>query len=176
VTDKVRRDFVVYVPNQLWFTDITMIRTRQGWLRAAVILDAFNREVVTWKTANFETPATVIAALAEAIHIRRPPAGCIIHSDRGYQFTSHDWLSLAENNGLIPSIGERKSALDNAMMESWFASLKNEDIYPAGQPATRSEARTRLLRYIHFYNNERMHSSLGYVAPVQYAESSSICP
>jgi putative transposase len=118
----------------------------------------------------------VIEALTEAIKIRRPTPGCIIHSDRGYQFTSTDWLNLAAGHGLEVSIGERKSCLDNAAMESWFASYKNEELYPIGQPRTRAEARTRLFGYIWAYNNQRRHSTLGYVSPKYYTDEASICP
>jgi putative transposase len=92
------------------------------------------------------------------------------------QFTSHDWLNLAAGHRLEVSIGERKSCLDNAAMESWFASFKNEEIYPNGQPATRAEARSRLFSYVWDYNTKRLHSTLGYVAPRTYAAQSSICP
>jgi putative transposase len=169
VIDRVRRRFGAHNPNQLWFTDITQIRTAEGFLWAAVILDAFNREVITWATEDRESPRTALRALREAIMIRRTH-GCVIHSDRGYQFTAHDWINLATDRGLLVSIGERKSALDNAAMESWFASLKNEEIYPNGQPATRAEARARLSDYVWTYNTRRRHSSLGYLSPVDYAK------
>jgi putative transposase len=170
VGDLVKRRFIPDGPNRIWFTDLTMIRTGQGWLHAAVILDAHNREVLSWAVANHETPSTAMNALRDAILIRQPPSGCVIHSDRGYQFTSHEWLELATGNGLRASIGERKQPQDNAVMESWFASLKNEDIYPVGQPATIAEARMRLFRYIHLYNTSRMHSALGYRSPSEYAK------
>lgn len=176
ITDRVHRDFHADVADALWFTDITQVRTGEGWLYAAVILDAFNREVITWAVANHETPRTALQALGDAIKIRRPAPGCIIHSDRGYQFTSGDWLNLAAAQGLQVSIGERKSCLDNAAMESWFASYKNEELYPNGQPRTRAEARTRLFGYIWDYNTQRRHSTLGYVSPKYYAEEASICP
>jgi putative transposase len=176
IIDRVRRVFAAERADRLWFTDITQIRTGEGWLFAAVILDAFNREVVSWATAGHETPRTALLALGEAVRIRRPPTGCIIHSDRGYQFTSGDWLDLAIQHGLQVSIGERKSCLDNAAMESWFASLKTEEIYPNGQPATRAEARTRLFRYIWIYNNQRLHSSLDYRPPTSYAAAVKHCP
>ena len=148
VVDLVQRDFKATSPNTLWFTDLTMIRTNQGWLYAAVVLDAFNREVVSYAVADRETPLTAMTALDQAVRGRRPPRGCIIHSDRGYQFTSHDWLNRGRKAGLVASIGARKSALDNAAMESWFASFKNEELYPGGQPATRAEARQRLCGYV----------------------------
>lgn len=170
VGDLVRRHFVGETANQIWFTDLTMIRTGQGMLRAAVILDSHNREVVSWSVSDHETPATAMQALSEAIRIRRPARGCIIHSDRGYQFTSHEWADIAAKHGLRVSIGERKQPQDNAMMESWFASLKNEEIYPGGQPATFADARMRLFRYIQLYNNSRMHSALGYRSPIEYAK------
>jgi putative transposase len=176
ITDRVRRHFQAQAPDRLWFTDITQIRTGQGWLYAALILDAFNREVVSWAVDDYDTPRTVMRAMAEALAIRRPDAGCIIHSDRGYQFTSADWLNLATRHGLTISIGERKTALDNAAMESWFASLKNEEIYPNGLPATRVEARARLFRYIWTYNTKRLHSTLGYLSPKTYAQTASISP
>jgi putative transposase len=176
IIDLVQRDFGADVPDAVWFTDVTQIRTTQGWLYAAVILDAFNREVISWATAGHETPKTALQALSEAIRIRRPQPGCIVHSDRGYQFTSGAWRHTTAAAGLKLSIGQRKSCYDNAAIESWFASLKNEAIYPHGQPATRADARTKLFRYIWDYNNHRLHSTLGYVSPKTYAESSSICP
>ena len=166
-----RRSFVGSGPNQIWFTDLTMIRTSQGMLRVAVILDSFNREVISWAVARHETPATVMTALQEAITLRKPPSGCIIHSDRGYQFTSHEWLQLARSNGLRPSIGERKSPQDNAMMESWFASLKNEEIYRAGQPSTYSEAQMRLFRYIQYIQQQADPlRARFYEPPIEYAK------
>lgn len=176
ITDLVRRDFHANTANAVWFTDITQIRTMEGWLWAAVILDAFNREVISWAVAGHDTPKTALRALADAVKTRRPPQGCVIHSDRGYQFTSHDWLNLASGNGLQVSIGERKSCYDNAAMESWFASLKTEEIYPNGAPLTRTEARTRLFSYIWTYNTQRLHSTLGYVTPRAYIAESSNCP
>jgi putative transposase len=170
VIDRVRRRFRASAPDRLWFTDLTVIRTSEGFLRAAVVLDAHSRQVISWATDGYETPKTAIRALNEAIAIRRPKPGCIIHSDRGYQFTSHEWHDLAARHELIVSLGEQKSALDNATMESWFASLKNEDIHPGGIITTRAQARSRLFDYIWDYNNHRLHSALGYRTPAAYAK------
>lgn len=169
VIDRVRRRFRAARADRLWFTDLTVIRTNEGFLRAAVVLDAHTRQVISWATDNYETPKTALRALTEAIGIRRPAPGCVIHSDRGYQFTAHDWHDLAARHGLIVSLGERSSALDNAAMESWFASLKNEDIYPGGPIQTRAEARARLFDYIWDYNHHRLHSALDYRSPLTYA-------
>jgi len=176
VVDQVRRDFHADVSDALWFTDITQIRTGQGWLYAAVILDAFNRQVISWAVDDLDTPRTAMRAFQEAVQTRRPPRGCIIHSDRGYQFTAKDWLDFALDHGISVSIGERKDPHDNAVIESWFASFKTEELYPHGQPATRAEARARLFHYIWDYNHHRRHSTLGYVAPIIYATESSMCP
>jgi putative transposase len=170
VGDRVRRQFHPGGADLLWFTDVTVIRTGQGLLRAAVVLDAHTRQVISWATDGRETPSTAIRALTDAIRIRRPASGCIIHSDRGYQFTSHEWHNLAARHGLVVSLGERKNALDNAAMESWFASLKNEDIYPNGTISTKAEAQQRLFHYIWDYNNHRLHSALGYRSPADYAK------
>lgn len=176
IGDKVRRDFHAEVPNELWFTDITQIRTGQGWLYAAVILDAFNREVISWATAGQDDLDTALDALRDAVRTRRPDPGTIIHSDRGYQFTSRAWLALAASTGLQVSIGERKNCFDNAAMESWFSSFKCEVLYPGGQPSTRAEARTQLFQYIWDYNTHRLHSTLGYVSPKYYTQHASTCP
>lgn len=168
IVDLVRRQFTVTAPNRLWFTDLTLIRTGEGWLHAAVVLDAFNREVIAWATDLKETPQTALTALHEAIKIRRPKPGCVIHSDRGYQFTSHEWNAIAARHRMTVSIGERKDPRDNAVMESWFASFKNEALYPVGQPRDRTAARAALFAYIWAYNTRRLHSSLGYVAPIHY--------
>jgi putative transposase len=169
VRDLVRRDFSATGPNRLWLTDITLVPTSQGRLRAAVILDAYNREVIAWAVDERERPTTALRALTQAIRLRCPAPGCVIHSDRGYQFTAHDWLGTAAAAGLSASIGQRHSALDNAMMESWFASFKNEALYPYPGLSTFGQARTLLLRYIHLYNTRRLHSALGYLTPIQYA-------
>ena len=176
IIDLVRRDFSAADPDLLWFTDITQIRTREGWLFAAVVLDAFNREVVSWAVDSYDTPRTALRALTDAIKTRRPPPGCIVHSDRGYQFTSHDWLNMAASRGLQVSIGERGSYLDNAAMESWFSSYKCEALYPHGEPVTRAAARAQLFGYIWTYNTQRRHSTLGYVSPRYYATEASHCP
>jgi putative transposase len=176
LVDLVRRDFNAVFPDRLWFTDITQIRTGQGWLYAAVILDAFNRQVISWATEDLDSPRTAMRAFVQAVTSRRPAKGCVIHSDRGYQYTARDWIDFATNHHLVVSMGEHGNPLDNAVMESWFASFKNEELYPGGQPATRAEARRRLFGYIWDYNHYRRHSTLGYVAPIIYATESSTCP
>lgn len=176
VVDLVRRRFVADRPNRLWCTDLTQIRTGEGWLYAAVILDVHSRVIVSWAVANAPKPDTALQALDAAIKARRPARGLIVHSDRGYQFTSWDWLGRLRSAGLQPSIGQVGTALDNAMMESWFSSFKNEAVYPYGMPSTRQHARRVLFNYIDFHNRRRLHSALGYQVPVIYETQQSKHP
>ncbi|WP_143261957.1 IS3 family transposase, partial [Allokutzneria sp. NRRL B-24872] len=168
IGDRVEREFTRTAPDQLWFADNTMIATQQGHLRATVVLDAFSRKVIGYSWANQETLDTALNALRGAITTRKPPPECVMHTDRGYHFTSNYWQNILRDNNMLPSIGRLKSPLDNAVMESWFASFKNEALYPYGRPATQAEAALILFRYIHFYNTRRLHSSLDYRTPVAF--------
>lgn len=165
IVDLVRRDFGTEGPNKLWCIDITQIRTQRGWLFAAVMIDAFSRKVISWATNDRHTNELPIEALAMATAARQPTPGGIVHSDRGYQFTSRAWLSTVEHAGMHPSMGNVGSALDNALIESWFSSFKNEAIYPNDTPPDRTSARRALVRHIDFHNRQRLHSAIGYNTP-----------
>ena len=171
VVDLVRRRFVADGPNRLWCTDITQIRTAEGWLCAAVVIDVYSRMIISWSVAERQHLDLALDAIDAAIKARRPQPGGVVHSDRGYQFTSWEWLARLDKAGLLPSIGAVGTALDNALMESWFSSFKTEALYPYPQPATRAEARTILFRHIDFHNRRRLHSSLGYQSPLIYEQS-----
>lgn len=164
----VRREFNAERPNQLWCVDITQIRTQQGWLFAAVMIDAFSRKIISWATEDRHTNELPIEALKIALAARRPAPGGIVHSDRGYQFTSWAWLNAVKAAGLHPSMGKVGSALDNALIESWFSSFKNESIHPQPALRTRAEARKALLAHIEFHNRRRLHSALSYNTPTDH--------
>jgi putative transposase len=174
IRDLVKREFNPKAPNRVWCTDVTMIRTGQGWIWAAVMIDLFSRRVVSWAAAERDTPETAMQALQSAIQIRRPEPGCIIHSDRGYQFVAHEWVNTITAAGHQVSMGQRRSPLDNAVIESWFASMKTESLYPAGQPATRAEARELLFRYIVWHNETRRHSTLDYRSPAEFERIATV--
>ncbi len=149
----------------------------QGWLYAAVILDAFNREVISWAVDDLDTPDTAIRAFDEAVPDPAATAG-MHHPLRPRLPVHRQGLARLRRRASTSSCRSANASNphDNAVIESWFASFKSEELYPRGQPATRAEARARLFDYIWAYNHHRRHSALGYVAPIIYATESSTCP
>jgi putative transposase len=165
--DLVERDFTAEKPNQLWVADITYIPTGAGFLYLAVVLDAFSRRVVGWSMATSLATRLVRDALDMAI-TRRRPNGVIHHSDQGTQYTSLAFGQRCEEAGVRPSMGSVGDAYDNAMCESFFATLECE-LLARRRFKNRDEARTAIFAFIEgFYNRRRRHSSIGYLSPVDY--------
>jgi transposase InsO family protein len=170
VQDLVQRQFDPTEPNHLWLSDITYIRTWEGWLYLAVVLDAYSRKVVGWALAEHMRTELVTAALQMAVISRQPAPGLVCHSDRGSQYTSAAYRDLLEQHGLRHSIGRPGTCWDNAVAESFFATLKNELIYLHVWP-TRQSARTAIFAFIEgWYNRLRLHSTLDYASPQMYEE------
>jgi putative transposase len=168
--DLVRRNFTAKAPNQLWVADITYIKTEEGFLYLSFVLDAYSRRLVGWSMANHLRAELVIDALEMAIWRRKPAAGLIHHSDQGVQYTSLAFGKRLEEAGIIPSMGSVGTAYDNAMAESFVATLKSELVYRSSWP-TRASARTATFEYLEcFYNTRRRHSALGYLSPMEYEE------
>ena len=169
--DRVERAFApagIGGPNRLWLADISYIPTREGWLYLAIILDGFSRRVVGWAMADHLQTELVLAALRLALQRRRPAAGLIHHSDRGCQYTSDAFGQHLLAAGLVPSTGSAGDCYDNAVAESFFASLKVELVERRDWP-TRAAARVAIFEYIEvWYNRQRLHSTLGYLSPVQF--------
>jgi putative transposase len=168
--DLVQRRFVPPGPDQLWVADITQQHTDQGWLYLAVILDAFSRRVVGWSMTDHLRTELVLDALEMAISQRQPPPGLICHSDHGCQYTSFAYGRRLHASGLIASMGTVGDALDNAVAESFFATLECEllDRYPW---PTRAGLRTAIFDFIEvFYNRQRRHSTLDYASPINYEQ------
>lgn len=158
-------------PNQAWVADNTYIPTAQGWLYLATLMDLCHRKIVGWSMDRTMTKELVIKALEQAIKRERPPAGLIHHSDRGSQYASHAYQELLNKNGFICSMSRKGNCYDNASEESFFSTLKNELIYLT-RFKTRDEAKQAIFEYIEvFYNRIRLHSSLGYMSPVEYEKS-----
>lgn len=168
--DLVRRDFVSEAPDKLWVADITYVRTCEGFLYLAFVLDAYGRKVVGWSMATHLRTELVVDALQMAIARRKPEPGLVHHSDRGVQYTSLFFGKQLEDEGLVPSMGQVGSAYDNALAESFVATLKCELLYRNCWP-TRQMAKTAIFEYIEgFYNIRRRHSALGYLSPTEYEE------
>ncbi|MEK4698178.1 IS3 family transposase [Solibacillus sp. FSL R7-0668] len=166
--DLVKRDFDVKEPNQVWVADITYIRTMQGWLYLASIMDLYSRKIIGWAIADHMKEALVLEALEKALLIRKPPAGCIHHSDRGVQYCSNAYTNLLKEYQMEISMSKKGDPYDNACIESFHSTIKKECIYRQ-RFQTKHEAKQVVQAYIiEFYNKKRRHSTLGYVSPNQY--------
>jgi putative transposase len=162
------RKFEVDAPNVAWVTDITYVWTSEGWLYLAAILDLFSRRVVGFATSERIDRALVLQALAAAVGRRVPNAGLVHHSDRGSQYASNDYQTALDDLGVVCSMSRKGNCWDNAVAESFFATLKTELVYQR-RFATRKEAREAIFEFIEvFYNRQRRHSSLGYLSPMEY--------
>jgi len=162
------RQFEVIAPNLVWVADITYVWTREGWLYLAVVLDLFARRVVGWATSDRIDRRLTLAALEEALRTRRPVGGVLHHSDRGSQYASDDYRDALAAHGMACSMSRKGDCWDNAVAESFFATLKAELVADADH-LTRAEAQRSIAEYIiNFYNTERRHSHNGYLSPLEY--------
>ena len=172
--DLVRRQFRPQAPNVMWFTDITYLRTWEGWLYLAAVQDAFSRRIVGWQMADHMRTELVANALQMAVQRRRPEAGLIHHSDQGSQFVSLGFGQLCARSGIARSMGSTGQCWDNAVAETFFATLKKELVYRRTWP-TRPELETEIFEYIEgFYNRQRRHTNLGMLSPANY-EAAAQC-
>ena len=161
-------NFQVEEPNQVWVGDLTYIRTDEGWLYLAVILDLFSRRIVGWALGARMTRNLVLEALRKAVGLRCPSSGLMHHSDRGSQYASGDYQKELAKHGMVVSMSRKGCCWDNAVCESFFHSLKTEQVYHCHY-RTREEAQQDIRNYIEvFYNSWRRHSSLGYTSPAEF--------
>lgn len=167
-----QREFTVEQPDRAWVTDITYIRTWQGWLYLAVVMDLFARKVIGWSMKPTLARELVLDAILMAVWRRKPKHKVLIHSDQGTQYGSDDWLRFCREHQLEPSMSRRGNCWDNAVVESFFSSLKKERIKKRIYK-TRELARADVFDYIEvFYNRKRRHSHLGGVSPEAYEQAS----
>lgn len=163
-----QRQFQVAQPNQVWVGDVTFVATHSGWLYLAVLLDLHSRRVVGWSMSDRNDLAMVTDALSMAIEQRRPGPGLIHHTDRGRLYAADDYRNLMARHGMVPSMSRKQDCWDNAVAESFFASLKNELLWDRDFK-TRDQARHEIFDYIEvFYNRQRIHQSLAYRSPVAF--------
>jgi transposase InsO family protein len=154
--------------NRLWCGDISFIGTWEGWLYVATVIDVASRRVVGWAMADHMRTELVGDALQMALDHRQPAPGLIFHSDRGCQYTSQEFTALLDRNKIVQSLSRPGQCWDNAVAESFFATLKCELVHRHAWP-TRARARSAIFEFIEaWYNRSRLHSSLGYLAPVDY--------
>ena len=166
--DLVDRLFSASCPDALWVADITYVPTWQGFLYVAVVIDVFSRRVVGWSMAGHLRTELILDALDMAIDVRRPGEGLIHHSDRGTQYTSIAFGRRCREAGIALSMGSTGDCFDNAMAESFFASLETE-LIDRSSWQTRADARLAVFDYIEaFYNPRRRHSALGYLSPAEF--------
>jgi putative transposase len=172
--DLVERDFARSGPNQLWVTDITEHPTREGKVYCAVVLDAYSRRVVGWSIDASPTAALVTNALGMAIDSRTPPAGAVIHSDRGVQFGSWAFTDRAKASGLLPSMGSIADCFDNAMIESFWSRMQVE-LLNRKRWNTRIELANAMFEYLEIWHNRRRrHSALGWLSPLEFETQNKI--
>jgi len=166
--DLVERKFRPAAPNVLWLADITYLRTWEGWLYLAAVQDAYSRRIVGWSMADHMRHELVVDALQMALHRRRPEPGLIHHSDAGSQYVSLGFGQAARDAGIAISMGSKGDAYDNAVAESFFATIKKELVHRRSWP-TRRELGSAVFEYIEaFYNRERRHSTLQMLSPHDY--------
>jgi putative transposase len=162
------RDFTAGAPNRKWVADITAVPTRTGWLYLAGILDVYSRRAIGWAMDGSRDERLVETALDMALTARQPAAGLLHHSDRGSQYTSIGYRGLLEGRGIVMSMSGKGEPYDNALMESFFSTLKGECV-ERHDFQTHEQARACIFEYVEvFYNRQRLHSSLGYRSPMAF--------
>jgi putative transposase len=172
--DRLQQAFCVENKNTAWVSDTTFIRTRQGWLYLAAVLDLYSRQVIGWAMSARNDSRLVADALMMAIWRRGTLNDVIVHSDQGSTYASGDYQRLLSDNGLICSMSRKGECHDNAVAESFFGTLKTE-LVDHEDYRTRQQARQSLFEYIEvFYNRQRRHSYLGYISPVEYEQRSAL--
>lgn len=170
--NRLGQQFSVTHPDHAWVTDITYIRTAEGWLYLAVVLDLYSRAVIGWSMKSTLARELVLDALLMAVWRRRPTSPVVVHSDQGSQYGSEDWLRFCESHALLPSMSRRGNCFDNAVAEAFFSNLKKERVRRQVY-VTREDARADIFDYIEiFYNRTRRHGHLGMVSPYDFEVAS----
>ena len=165
--DLLQRDFTATRPNEKWVADITYVRTWNGFIYLAFILDCYSRRIVGWQLATHMRAELVLDALEMANGLRRPKAGLIAHSDRGSQYTSLTYTDRLDELNIDPSVGSKGDAYDNAMAEAWVATFKNE-LVDGRRFSSFEYAEHEVLDWIGFYNDDRLHEALADIPPVDW--------
>jgi transposase InsO family protein len=170
----IKQNFSASAKNKTWVSDITYVRTREGWLYVSAILDLYSRTIVGLSMGDSIDSSLVIGSLKQAICHRKPKAGLIVHTDRGCQYTSSEYQQFLSVHGIIPSMSAAGYCYDNAAMESFFHTLKTELVYRCNFD-TRKNAVSSIFEYVEvFYNRNRIHSTLNYLSPLEFEQKNSL--
>ena len=165
------QNFIVEAPNKIWASDITYIATQEGWLYIAVVMDLFSRKVIGLSLGNKLETNLIIKAIKQALYNRDISEGVMHHSDRGCQYTSKEFKEITRRHGIQLSMSAKGCCYDNAVVESFFHTLKTEETHLCSY-RIREEAKTNIFEYIEaFYNRKRLHSTLGYLSPVDFEKA-----
>ena len=167
------RDFSANAPDQVWVSDITYLRTEEGWDYLATVMDLYSRRIVGWAMQSTLERSLTLRALQMAVSQRRPEPGLIHHSDRGSQYACGDYQAALRRRGMLPSMSRKGDCWDNAPGKSLFGTLKCELVHHWGRPP-RDQARREVFDFVEvFYNRQRLHSSLGYLSPADIESQST---
>ncbi|TMP49588.1 MULTISPECIES: IS3 family transposase [unclassified Pseudoalteromonas] len=165
------QNFNPVAPNQVWAGDVTYLRTGEGWMYLAIVMDLYSRRIVGWHIDKRMTTDLVSKAMMKAYNLRQPPKSLVFHSDRGSQYTSKQYRQLLWSYGVRASMGDVGACWDNAVVERFFGSLKHDWLLKVPQP-TREHMRNDVAAYMRYYNLERLHTANGDLSPVEYEQSS----
>lgn len=170
IPNRLNQQFAVSAKNRVWAGDLTFVPTRTGWLTVAVLLDLYSRRIVGWAMSPRQTLVVVVDAWWMACQRRRPAPGLVHHSDQGNQYRASLYQQLLARRGVVPSMSRKGNCYDNAPVESFFSSLKNELVHHR-QFQNQAEAQTAIVEYIErFYNRQRLHQALGYRSPEEFEQ------
>lgn len=164
------QNFNPVAPNQVWAGDVTYLKTAEGWMYLAIVMDLCSRRIVGWHISKRMTTDLVCKAMMMAYHLRQPPPGLVFHSDRGSQYTSKRYRKLLAGYGMRASMGDVGACWDNAVVERFFGSLKHDWIFKIAQP-TREHMTKDVAAYMKYYNLERLHTANGDQSPINYENS-----
>ena len=166
-TNLLNQNFNPAAPNEVWAGDVTYLKTGEGWMYLAVVMDLYSRRVVGWHIDKRMTSNLVEKALVKAYNLRQPSKGLVFHSDRGSQYTSQRYRRLLHSYGIRASMGDVGACWDNAVVERFFGSLKHDWLFKVHQP-TREFMKKDVAAYMRYYNLERLHSANQDISPVEY--------
>lgn len=164
------QNFNPMATNEVWAGDITYLKTAEGWMYLAIVMDLFSRRIVGWHIDKRMTTDLISQAMINAVSLRQPPKGLVFHSDRGSQYTSKRFRKLLRGYGIRSSMGDVGACWDNAVVERFFGSLKHDWIFKVAQP-TRDHMKSDVAAYMRYYNLDRLHTANGSVSPINFENS-----